>query len=101
MQKYVMFLKVHRTPDGEIVAACDRELLNTTLVHKDVEVRISETFYGNTPATEEQVRSALVQATNANLFGRRTVEIAIACGAVDRGCVVLVSGVPHAQVFRF
>jgi hypothetical protein len=29
-----MFLKVHRTPDGEIVAVCDRELLNTTLLHR-------------------------------------------------------------------
>lgn len=98
----MMFLKVHRTPDaGEIVAVCDRELLNTTLVHRDVEVHISETFYGNTPASEERVRAALATATNANLFGRRTVEIAIACGAVDRGCVVVVGGVPHAQIFRF
>jgi len=95
-----MFLKVHRTPDGEIVAVCDRELLNTTLVHKDVEVRISDAFYGNTPADEERVRAALASAANANLFGRRTIEIAIACGAVERGCVVMVGGVPHAQVFR-
>jgi hypothetical protein len=100
VQKYVMFLKVHRTPDGEIVAVCDRELLNTTLVHKDVEVRISEGFYGKSLASEEEVRAALSMASNANLFGRRTVEVAIACGAVDRGCVVLVGGVPHAQVFR-
>jgi uncharacterized protein len=100
MQEYVMFLKVHRTSDGEIVAACDRELLNTTLVHRDVEVCISEGFYGNSPATEEEVRAALARASNANLFGRRTVEVAIACGAVDRGCVILVGGVPHAQVFR-
>ena len=96
----MMFLKVHRTSDGEIVADCDRELLNTTLVHRDVEIRISEGFYGNTPATEEEVRAALATASNANLFGGRTVEVAIACGAVDRGCVVLVGGVPHAQVFR-
>jgi len=97
-----MFLKVHRTPgEGDIVAACDRELLNTTLLHGNVEVHISETFYGNTPASEEQVRAALSGAASANLFGRRTVEIAIACGAVDRGCVLLVGGVPHAQVFRF
>jgi hypothetical protein len=96
-----MFLKVHRTPDGEVVAVCDRELLNATLVHRDVEVHLSEDFYGRTPASDEQVRAALSTATNANLFGRRTVEIAIACGAVDRGCVILVGGVPHAQVFRF
>ena len=97
----MMFLKVHRTPDGEIVAVCDRELLNTTLVHRDVEVRITEGFYGKNPASEEEVRAALAAASTANLFGRRSVELAIACGAVDRGCVVIVGGVPHAQVFRF
>jgi hypothetical protein len=96
-----MFLKVHRTPDGEVVAVCDRELLNATLVHRDVEVHLSEDFYGRTPASDEQVRAALSTATNANLFGRRTVEIAIACGVVDRDCVTLVGGVPHAQIFRF
>ncbi|HUK38940.1 MAG TPA: DUF424 family protein [Methanomicrobiales archaeon] len=96
-----MFLKVHRTPDGDIVAVCDRELLNRTLRHRDAEVRISDTFYGNTPADEEQVRGALATATSANLFGHRTIAIAIGCGAVDRGCVVLIDGVPHAQVFRF
>ena len=97
----MMFLKVHRTPDGDVLAVCDRELLNTTLVHREVEIRITESFYGNTPATDEEVRAALASATNANLFGHRAVEVAVACGAVDRGCVVLVGGVPHAQVFRF
>ena len=97
-----MFLKVHRTPDGgEIVAVCDRELLNTTLHHRDVEVHISETFYGTAPADEERVRAALSTATNANLFGPRTIAVAIDCGAVDSGCVVLIGGVPHAQIFRF
>jgi hypothetical protein len=97
-----MFLKVHKTPDaGEIVAVCDRELLNTTLHHRDVEVHISETFYGNTRADEERVRAALATATNANLFGKRTIEIAIGCGAVDRESVLLIGGVPHAQIFRF
>ena len=97
----MMFLKVHRTPEAEIVAVCDRELLNTTLCHRDVEVHISETFYGTTPADEEQVKAALSTATNANLFGHRTIAVAIECGAVNRGCVVLIGGVPHAQVFRF
>ena len=97
----MMFLKVHRTPDaGEIVAVCDRELLNTTLRHNDVDIHISESFYGKIPADEERVKAALSTASNANLFGHRTIAVAIECGAVDRGCVVLIAGVPHAQVFR-
>jgi len=97
----VMFLKVHRTPDaGEIVAVCDRELLNTTLRHNDVDIHISESFYGTTPADEEKVKAVLATASNANLFGHRTIAVAIGCGAVDQGCVVLIAGVPHAQVFR-
>ena len=77
-----MFLKVHRTPDaGEILAVCDRELLNATLVHRDVEVHLSDEFYGNTPASEERARAALSTATTANLFGPRTPELATPCSA--------------------
>ena len=55
-----MFLKVHRSRDtGDIVAVCDRELLNTTVRHEKLTVTITDSFYGNTPATEDEVKEAL------------------------------------------
>ncbi|HQJ39571.1 MAG TPA: DUF424 family protein, partial [Methanoregulaceae archaeon] len=42
-----MYLKVHRTPAGdEVVAVCDRELLDTRIQQGDLEIHISGDFYG-------------------------------------------------------
>jgi hypothetical protein len=96
-----MYLKIHRTADGnEIVAVCDRELLNTTLTEGEVEIHISSGFYGDHTAGPDEVRTALKHADNANIMGERSVNLAIEIGIVDRSGCIWIGGVPHAQIFR-
>ena len=96
-----MYMKVHRVRgEGEVVAVCDDELINRTLRHGEVDVPISCGFYGDSPATDEEVREALSTACNINLFGRRAVALAKEMGLVDEACCLRVDGVPHAQVYR-
>lgn len=95
-----MYMKVHRVRgEGEVVAVCDDELLNRTLRHGEVDVPISEGFYGDRPATEEEVRAVLRNACNINLFGRRAVALAKELGLVEEACCLEIDGVPHAQVY--
>jgi hypothetical protein len=96
-----MFLKIHRVRDtGDIVAVCDRELLNTTISHENLSVTITDSFYGNTPATEDEVRDALKNAGNINLIGERSVTIAIAMGLLTKSGCMMIGNVPHAQIYR-
>ena len=95
-----MYLKIHQSGTEIIVAVCDKDILGKKLKHGNVNVVISEGFYKGDIASEEQVITALVNARTANLFGERTVACAIKCGAVDPECVVIISGVPHAQIFH-
>jgi len=96
-----MFLKIHRSPDtGDVVAVCDRELINTTISHDTMTVIVSEAFYGNTPATEADVREALKHAGNANLMGERTISIAIDMGLLTRAGCIMIGDVPHAQIYQ-
>jgi len=95
-----MYLKIHRSPQGDVVAACDRELLGKKLTHEGVEITISASFYGSTPASVEDVRSAMQGASNINLMGERVVRIAVEMGLItEKGCM-RISGVPHAQIFQ-
>jgi hypothetical protein len=95
-----MFLKVHRSPGaGDIVAVCDRELLNTTISHGELSVRITEAFYGNFPAGEDEVRAALKKAGNINLMGERAVSIAIDMGLITQSGCIMIGKIPHAQVY--
>jgi hypothetical protein len=96
-----MFLKVHRSRDvGDVVAVCDRELLNTTICHEKITMKIDESFYGNTPATETEVREALKSAGNINLIGERSVNVAIGMGLVTMSGCMMIGSVPHAQIYR-
>lgn len=96
-----MFLKIHRSREfGDIVAVCDRELLNTILRDGDLEVSVTEAFYGNTPATGSEVQEALKQAGSANLMGGRSVAIAIGMGLVKKSGCRMIGSVPHAQIYR-
>jgi len=95
-----MFLKVHHSPGiGDIVAVCDRELLNTTIRHGELSIQVTEWFYGNCPANEDMVRAALKNAGNINLMGRRSVSIAIDMGLVTQSGCIMIGEIPHAQVY--
>ncbi len=96
-----MYLKIHRTPAGdEVVAVCDRELLNVRISQGDLEIHISEAFYGGKLATSEEVRTALSRAENVNLMGERSVAIAIELGLIGKDGCIRIGSVPHAQIIR-
>jgi uncharacterized protein len=95
-----MFLKVHHSPGtGDIVAVCDRELLNTTISHGNLSIQITESFYGNCPASEEAVAEVLKKAGNINLMGKRAVRVAIDLGLVTQSGCIMIGEIPHAQVY--
>ena len=95
-----MFLKIHRSPGSvDVVAVCDRELINTTIKNDRITVTITESFYGSCPATEADVREALKHAGTVNLMGERSVSLAIEMGLLTRDGCIMIGPVPHAQIF--
>ena len=96
-----MFLKIHRSPSiGDVVAVCDRELLNTTIIHGDLKVTISEGFYGTALVDETAVMEALRAGGNINLMGERSVAVAVRMGLISRADCIMIGTVPHAQIYQ-
>ncbi|ABS56187.1 Protein of unknown function DUF424 [Methanoregula boonei 6A8] len=96
-----MFLKIHHSPEmGDVVAVCDRELLNTTITHGDLRVTVTEGFYGTTHADEAAVTEALLRGDNVNLMGERAVGVAVKMGLITRADCIMIGSVPHAQIYR-
>jgi uncharacterized protein len=95
-----MFMKIHRSPGmGDIVAVCDRELINTTISKGDLTVKITEAFYGSCPAPEQEIRETMRTAGNINLMGERAVGIAIELGLITKSGCIMIGNVPHAQIY--
>lgn len=95
-----MYLKTYENGEHFLVAACDSEVLGKTLKHGKSTVEINRDFYGGKEVSEPELQETLVKATTANLFGEKTIQCAIKCGLIDQGSVIMIEGVPHAQIFR-
>jgi hypothetical protein len=96
-----MYVKIHRNSSGdEVVAVCDRELLNTSIRSGELEIVISEAFYGGKLSTADEVSKLLCAADNVNIMGERSVSLAIELGLVGKDGCIRIGSVPHAQVIR-
>jgi len=96
-----MYLKTHPSPDGEIVALCDIELIGKVLESGKARLDLSAyaPFYLGKKVDEKEAVAALSSATNANIVGKRALGAAKKAGlAVSHAKSI--GGVPHLQVYR-
>lgn len=93
-------VKVYRQGSEILVAACDSDILGKTFRSEGLRLHLSEGFYDGESADEAKLVNRLEMATVANLAGKRTLEIAVRRGFVDEACVIVIGGVPHAQMAR-
>jgi hypothetical protein len=97
-----MYLKIHGTPQGKIVAACDRELLGTVLEdgRACLDLRAYRGFYEGELASADELAQALASSASANLVGKRAVAAALASGLARQSDVIYIKKTPHIQIYR-
>jgi uncharacterized protein len=96
-----IYLKSYSVNKEILVAACDSELIGRTFCEGELHLHVNEDFFKGQPADEHEVKKALEEATIANLVGKRSVTCGIDSGVVDENCVIMIGGVPHAQMVVF
>ena len=93
-----MYLKVYKVDNEVVVAVCDEKYLGRELSDDHARLEVSEKFYGQQPASCEEVVAALNEATIGNLVGEESVACAVSAGIIEADCVIYVQNVPHAQL---
>jgi len=94
-------VKVHRRGGDVLIAACDDGLIGRTLKEGELRLEVSEEFYGGDHGAEDLLLNRLAAATVANLVGQEACRIAAENDYIDMECVVVIDGVPHAQMVRY
>lgn len=96
-----MYLKIHASPEGDIVALCDAELIGRVLSRGKMRLDLSAyaPFYLGTKVGEGEAVRALSGAKNANIVGKRSLGAAKKAGLAISGAV-MIGGVPHLQLYR-
>ncbi len=93
-----MYLKTHRSGKEVLIAVCDCEILGKRFEEGALHVEVCDDFFGNVKATPEEVERSLSKATIANFVGQKAVNFAIKLGYVDKENVLVIDGVPCAQM---
>ena len=96
-----MYLKTHASPDGEIVALCDIELIGKVLVSGKARLDLSAyaPFYLGKKVDEKEAVEFLKLAQNANIVGKRALLAAKKAG-FPVSHAKMIGGSPHLQVYR-
>lgn len=96
----MIWIKVYATRGEIVLAACDEDLLGKTFEDGELQIEVSESFYGGEMIKEEQFIESIKQATIVNLVGENVIKMASEMGMIDENCIITIDGVPHAQIAR-
>ncbi len=101
----LIYLKVHDTEYGAMVAMCDFSVVDKILEEGEVliDVKNYKSFYiGDKMSKEEAVKfiKMIKKWHSINIVGKESVEIALETKMIKKSNVMSVEGVPYAQAYN-
>lgn len=79
---------------------CDAELLGKTIVEGELNMHISESYYGERFVEKEEAENLLKNSAIINMVGDETISLSLDLGVGSKDGVKKISGVPFLIVFK-
>lgn len=97
-----MYLKIHETKEGKIVAVCDEYLIGKKFEEGDsiLDLAKYKDFYKGKKASNDDIKNAFKTFSSANLVGEKSVKLAIYLGIVFKESVKYIKGIPYVQIYQ-
>lgn len=97
-----MYLKIHDTKNGRVVAVCDGELLGKTFQEGEIVLDLDtyNSFYNGKKTDEIEVKTALQSFSSANLVGKKSIALAINLRLISKNNVMYVDGIPYVHIYK-
>ena len=98
----VMYLKVHETERGKVIAVCDSDLIGKVLDDGKIFMDLDKnrSFYVGSFATKDEVCAALKSFNSINFVGKKCTKILISLDLVASASIEKVCGVPFVQIYE-
>ena len=92
--------QIYERGNDVLLAACDKELLGKKFEEEDIQLDVSESFYGGDETKTDQICEELKHSNIANLVGEKVIDAVIEAGFGDKEDVLWIDDVPHLQILR-
>ncbi len=100
----MIYLKLHPTDNGHMVAMCDSVLIDKVLTEGEIELNIKDysEFYKGQLLSKDAVLEMVKKEDvySANIVGKEAVKVALKKGIIEKGHVKKINKIPYANAFR-
>lgn len=101
----MIYIRVHNSDNGSVVAMCDRDLIDKVLEEgeKVMDIKSYASFYNEKLVSREEAKRIIGDTDgiySANIVGRESIEVALAMEVVEEESVLEIMGVPYAHAYR-
>ncbi len=79
---------------------CDAELLGKKIIQDELNMNISESYYGEKLVEKEEAKSLLKNSSIINMVGKETVSLSIELGIGSENGIKTISDVPFLIIFK-
>ncbi|KAF6250070.1 DUF424 domain-containing protein [Marine Group I thaumarchaeote] len=93
-------VKVSNYQKNSTLNICDAELLGKKIIQDELNMHISESYYGQKLVEKEEAKSLLKNSLIINMVGKETVSLSIELGIGSETGIKTISGVPFLIVFK-
>ncbi len=79
---------------------CDSELLGKKITQDELNMNISENYYGGKLVEKEEAKSLLKNSSIINMVGKESVSLSIELGIGSENGVKTISGIPFLLIYK-
>ena len=95
-----MYIKKHITKDKIIFAICDEDLIGKKFSEGDLILDVSKGFYKGEKKSEKELKGIIKKFENVNFVGVKTIKFALKLGILNEERIIVIEGIPHAQIIQ-
>jgi len=93
-------VKVSNYQKNTMLNICDAELLGKKISQDELNMHISESYYGEKLIEKEEAKSLLKNSSIINMVGKKVISLSIELGIGSENGIKTVSDVPFLIVFK-
>jgi len=83
-----------------VLNICDSELLGKKITQDELNMNISENYYGGKLVEKEEAKSLLKNSSIINMVGKESVSLSIELGIGSENGVKTISGIPFLLIYK-
>jgi len=93
-------VKVSNYQENAMLNICDAELLGKKIIQDELNIHISESYYGEKLVDKEEAKSLLQNSSIINMVGKEIVSLSIELGIGTESGIKTISDIPFLIVFK-